>query len=197
MGRKKTKPITQIDEVSCGPASLKIALKILGVNLGYEYLYSLCKTNKNGTSVARMIQAANKLGLSVMTMEWATLTHLQSALKSKPGKPRIVIVDYLYSDTEPPEETGHYAVVAGYSARNSRIIIFDSISGTKKSYLWTDFLDTWYDYDYKRVKAEHSIRRYQLYKKWHNRLMFVMSFNPKYLPKFRNSLTQLFTPSSR
>jgi ABC-type bacteriocin/lantibiotic exporter with double-glycine peptidase domain len=195
MSRKKTKSFTQPDKEACGPASLKNALKLLGMRKSYDELYDLCKTTKNGTSVENLIKAACRLGLSVMSLEWATLTHIQNALKSAPGQPRAVIVDYLYMDEEPMEETGHYAVVASYSARSSRIILFDSFSGTKKSYLWTDFLDQWYDYDYKRIKAKHSIRRYTLYKRWHNRLMLVVAKSPKHLPKFRSVSKKLYIPN--
>ncbi len=195
MSRSKTKTFTQPDEEACGPAALKTALRILGDSRSYEELYSLCKTNKNGTSVTNLIRAANKLGISVLSVQWATLTHIQNAIKFRPGQPRAVIVDYLYKDTEPPEETGHYAVVAKYSARNSRIVLFDSYSGKKKSYLWTDFLDRWYDYDYKRIKNKTAIRRYKLYRRWHNRLMLVLAKDPKHLPRYRIPTTKHYLSS--
>jgi ABC-type bacteriocin/lantibiotic exporter with double-glycine peptidase domain len=175
MGRTKTKTFTQPDTYSCGPAALKIALRVLGIHKSYEYLADLCKTTKNGTSVTNLIKAANQVGLSLMSLE---------------------SVDYLYMDVKPHEDTGHYATIARYSARNSRLILFDSYSGSKKSYLWTDFLDRWYDYDFKRVKATHSIRRYRLYKRWHNRLLLVLATNPKFLPKFTNSSAKIYLPNS-
>lgn len=196
MSRKKTKPFTQPDKEACGPAALKNTLKLFNMRKSYDQLYDLCKTTKNGTSVENLIQAANRLGFYVMSIEWATLTHLQNALKSPSAATRAVIVDYLYKDEEPHEETGHYAVVASYSARSSRVILFDSYSGTKKSYLWTDFLDRWYDYDYKRVKAKHSIRRYNLYRKWHNRLLLVIAKQPEHLPKFKSATKKIFIPKN-
>ena len=194
MSRKKTRPFTQPDIEACGPAALKTALKLFGMRRSYDGLYDLCKTTKNGTSVENLIKAANRLGFYVLSIEWATLTHIQNSPKAPSGHTRAVIVDYLYRDEDPHEETGHYAVVAGYSARSSRIITFDSYTGTKKSYLWTDFLDSWYDYDYKRIKARHSIRRYTLYKRWHNRLMLVLAKKPEFLPRFRSASKKYFTP---
>ena len=194
MSRSKAKPVFQPDDFSCGPVALKTALSILRVKSSVKELKTICKTNSRGTSIPNLIRGANRKGVYVMAIEWATLKHLQSALKYAAGQPRAVIVDYLYKDATPHEETGHYATVSGFSSRSSRIILLDSYTGTKKSYRWTDFLDRWYDYDYQRVKAEHSIRRYQLYKRWRNLLMLVLARDPKHLPKFRNSTKKIYLP---
>ena len=190
MSRSKAKPYPQPDENSCGPASLKTALEILGIRKSFSTLSRLCGVTKQGTSVKKLIRVANRLGVSVLAVEWATLRHLQSALKSISSQPRAVIVDYLYLDKQPYEETGHYAVVATYSARNGRILIFDSYSETKKSYSWHDFLDRWYDYDYRRIKT--SRRRYTRSRKWHNRLLLVLARNPDHLPRFTIRTAKLY-----
>lgn len=193
MGRTKAKTYSQPDDSTCGPASLKTALEILGQpRLSLTALTKLCKTSKNGTSVSNLINAANQLGLTVLAVQWATLRHLQASLKHNPNAPRAVIVDYLYDltpENQPVEESGHYAAVASFSARNSRLILFDSASGGKKSYSWKEFLDRWYDYDYRRIKT--SKKSYRRSKKWHNRLMLVLVKNPKFLPKFNNPYTRL------
>ncbi|MEK7064679.1 MAG: cysteine peptidase family C39 domain-containing protein [Patescibacteria group bacterium] len=188
MGRSKAKTYLQPDDRTCGPASLKTALEILGIRKSLGELIRLCKTNRNGTSPARLIRAANRLGISVLAVEWTTLTHLQNALKHKPLKPRAVIVDYLYdlkADFSPHEESGHYATVASYSASNRRIILFDSSSGGKKSYDWKDFLDRWYDFESKKRQAK-------FVKSWNNHLMLVLARNVNYLPKFKISTAKLF-----
>jgi len=188
MGRSKAKTYLQPDNRTCGPASLKTALEILGTRKSLGELVKLCKTNRNGTTPARLIKAANRLGISVLAVEWTTLTHLQSALKHPPTKPRAVIVDYLYdlkADFSPHEESGHYAAVASYSASDRRIILFDSSTGRKKSYDWKDFLDRWYDFESKK-------RQTKFVKSWNNRLMLVLARNPKFLPKFKISTAKLF-----
>lgn len=195
MSRSKTKTFIQPNDFSCGPASLKTALRTLDMQVSYRTLFTLCKTTKNGTSVSNMIKAVNRLGLTAMTVQDSTLTQLQSALKTKSGQKRAVIVDYLYLGEEPEEETGHFATVAGFSARTSRIVLFDSYSGTKKSYLWTDFLDQWYGYEYKRVKNKLSAKYKSLYKKWQNRHMIILVKSVHDLPKFRSPGVKIYRPS--
>ncbi len=188
MGRSKAKTHLQPDDRTCGPTSLKTALEILGMRKSLGDLIKLCKTNRNGTSPAKLIRAANSLGVSVLAVEWTTLTHLQNALKHQSLKPRAVIVDYLYdlkADFSPHEESGHYAAVASYSASNRRIVLFDSSTGTKKSYDWKDFLCRWCDFEFKR-------RSGKLIKSWNNRLMFVLAKDPKHLPQFKISTAKLF-----
>ena len=199
MGRSKAKTYLQPDSNTCGPASLKTALEILGIKKPLRELVKLCRTTRNGTSPAKLIRAANSLRISVLAVEWTTLTHLQNALKSSPSKPRAVIVDYLYdlkADFSPHEESGHYTAVAKYSASNRRLTVFDSASGAKKSYDWKDFLDRWYDFEYKRRKTKIGrIKTFKLGKSWNNRLMLVLARDPKYLPNFKISTAKLFLPS--
>lgn len=188
MGRSKAKTYLQPDDNTCGPASLKTALEILGIKKPLGELIRLCRTTRNGTSPIKLIRAANRLGVSVLAVQQSTLTHLQNTLKHKPLKPRAVIVDYLYdlkADFSPHEESGHYAAVASYSASNRRIVLFDSATGTKKSYDWKDFLDRWCDFEFKRRKSK-------LIKSWNNRLMLVLAKDPKHLPKFKISTAKLF-----
>ena len=195
MGRTKAKTYSQPDDHTCGPASLKTALEILGKqHYSLTTLIKLCKTTKNGTSVNYLIPAANQLGLSVLAVQWSTLRHLQSALKHNSGSPRAVIVDYLYDlkpNQTPVEDSGHYAAVASFSARNSRLILFDSASGGKKSYSWKKFLNRWFDYDYRRTWYLRK-KGYRLSKKWHNRLMLVLARQTKHLPRFRNPYTRVY-----
>ena len=198
MGRSKAKTYLQPDDNTCGPASLKTALEILGIKKSLKELIRLCRTSRNGTTPARLINAANKLGVSVLAVEWTTLTHLQNALKHQASKPRAVIVDYLYdlkTDFSPHEESGHYTAVAKYSASQRRLPVFDSASGSKKSYDWQDFLDRWYDFEFKRRKTKIGrTKTFKLVKSWNNRLMLVLARDPKFLPKFKISTAKLFLP---
>ncbi len=196
MTRSTTKIFVQPNEFSCGPSSLKIALRTLNMHISYATLFSLCRTTKTGTNTKDLIRAANQLGLSVMSMQKTTLTHIQSALRAQPGRKLAVIVDYLYQE-DATEEDSHFATVAAYSARTGRITMFDSYSGTKKSYLWTDFIDRWYGYESRRVKNKKSARYFSYYKKWQDRHMLILAKHPSHLPKFKNSTIKIFIPKRK
>ncbi len=197
MGRSHIKAIKQPDDTTCGPAALQIALRVLGVRKSLDTLITLCKTNRNGTSTAHMIQAVNKLGLSCLVMEYTTLHHLQSALKYRPNEARAVLVSYLYDlddKDEPHPESGHWATVASYLASKSRIVLLDSSTGKRKSYDWADFRDRWYDYDYKRRKLKRRGRKFRLIHKWQAQLMLVVARDPESLPYFRIATARVFIP---
>jgi len=198
MSRSKAKPHFQPNDYSCGPAALKTALDIIGRRISLANLTRICRTTvKNGTSVKNLINAINRLGYPVLAIEWATLRHLQSALKTLSDQPRAVIVNYQEIDAgDRIGESGHYATVAGFSARESRIILLDSATQQKKSYKWTKFIDLWYDYDYRRIKSGHRPRQFKLARKYYNRLMLVVAKKPQDLPKFTISSTKLFLPRS-
>lgn len=195
MGRTHVKPIRQPNNTTCGPASLQLALRILGMRKSFEDLIELCRTTRNGTSTRHMIAAVNKLGLSVLMVEYATLHHLQSALRYPPNQPRAVLVSYLYDldkRDRPHPESGHWAAVSSYSARNSRIVLLDSSTGQKKSYSWTEFRDRWMDYDLKRKRLRARGRKFQLVKRWQQQMLMIITRSVDYLPKFRISTSRLF-----
>jgi predicted double-glycine peptidase len=195
MSRSKAKTHPQPDGYTCGPASLKTALDILGKRVPLDELITICKTGRNGTSVKNLIRAINQLGYPVMAIEWATLRHLQSSLKSLPNEPRAIIVNYQeIEEADEKDESGHYATVASFSSRDSRIVLFDSYLGGKKSYRWTDFIDIWYDYDYRRIKKSHSPKHFQLARKYYNRLMLIITLDPSHLPTFTTSTAKVFLP---
>lgn len=197
MGRSHIKPIRQPDDTTCGPASLKHALNVIGMRKSIKTLIALCKTGREGTSTKHMIEAVNKLGLSCLVMEYATLTHLQSALKTRPAEQRAVLVSYLYDldeKFEPHPESGHWAVVASYLPSKSRIVLLDSASGKRKSYGWSDFRNRWWDYDYKRRKVSKRSRKFTLIHKWQPQLMMVIAREPESLPYFRIATARVFIP---
>ena len=195
MGRSHSIPIQQPDDTTCGPAELKLALTILGKRRSLSSLIALCKTTRNGTSTKNMITAVNKLGLPALVVEYATLHHLQSVLKYSPNEPRAVLVSYLYDLDEkdqPHPESGHWAVVSSYSARNSRIVLLDSASGKKKSYAWKEFRDRWMDYDLKRRKIKKGKKEFKLVRRWQEQLMMVIARDEKNFPKFKIATAKLF-----
>lgn len=145
-----------------------------------------------------MIRAINKLGFSVLVVEYATLHHLQSALKYKPNQVRAVLVSYLYDLDEkqhPHPDSGHWATVSSYRPSMSRIVLLDSASAQKKSYEWSDFRQRWIDFDLKRRTINGKRKQhFQLVKKWQNQLLMVMAADAKHLPKFTIATSKLFTP---
>lgn len=198
MGRKNVYAIQQPDDVTCGPASLKLAMKVLGKRKSLTTLIDLCKTTRNGTSTKNMIRAINRLGLPVLAVEYASLHHLQSALRYPQNRIRAVLVSYLYDLDEkenPHPESGHWAVVSSYMASKSRIVLLDSASARKKSYRWDEFRARWFDYDLKRKKIKKNGHKFRLIKKWQQQLMMVIAREPAHLPKFRIDTAKLFLPN--
>lgn len=170
---------------------------MLGMRISLKRLTILCKTGRNGTSTKHMIDAANKLGLCVLVVEYATLHHLQSALKYRPKEQRAVIVSYLYDVDEqyrPKEESGHWAAVASYLSSTSRIVLFDSSTAKRKSYNWSDFRARWWDYDYKRKKITKRGKKFRLIRRWQPQLLIVIAKDPESLPYFRTETARVFIP---
>lgn len=199
MGRTHVTPIQQPDSATCGPASIKHALEIFGVRKSLNSLIELCKTTRNGTTTRHMIAALNKLGFWVLAVEYATLRHIQSALKCTPGKMRAGILSYLYDldkKRRPHPDSGHWAVVGSYSARNGRIVLFDSSKAQKTSYRWINFLPRWRDYDLKRKKLSKRSKKFRLIRHWQNQLLLVVARESEHLPKFRTETGRIFPPKS-
>lgn len=198
MGRSHITPIHQPDDTTCGPSALKLALEIFGKHKSLNSLIELCKTNSSGTTTPNLIAAANKLGYSVLAVEYATLHHLQGALKYPPNRPRAALVTYLYDLDEkenPHPDSGHWAVVCSYSARSSRIVLLDSASGKKKSYKWEDFRERWMDYDLKRKKIKKRGKKFKMIRHWQQQPLIILAKDESDLPKFKISTAKLFEPS--
>lgn len=195
MGRSSVKVITQKDDVSCGPASLKHAMEIFGFRKSVTYLQSLCNTTKNGTSTANMIRAIRRLGYAVLTVEYATLTHLTSALKHTPRKPRALIVSYLYDTNQQQTaiDSGHWATVSSYNASVGKIVLFDSYTGTKKSYVWKFFRTLWKDYDRVRKPIRSIKKQIKIVRKWQHKLLLVVAKDVRDLPKFHSQYTKIYS----
>ncbi len=195
MGRSHITPIQQPDDATCGPAALKLGLSILGKRYSLKSLIERCKTNRNGTSTKHMITAVNKLGFPALVVEYATLHHLQSALRYRQNQVRAVLVSYLYDLDEkerPHIDSGHWAVVSAYLAAKSRIVLLDSATGKKKSYDWQEFRSRWMDYDLKRKKVGKRGRHFKLVRRWQQQLMMVIARDKENLPKFTIATSKLF-----
>lgn len=197
MGRSHVEPIQQPNDVTCGPAAIKHALTALGMRKSLSLIINLCKTTRNGTSTTNLIRALNKLGLHVLAVEYATLHHLQSALRYQAYDVRAILVSYLYDlndKYEPQPESGHWAMVSSYLSSKSRIVLLDSATGRKKSYDWSDFRSRWIDYDYKRQRIGKTGKHYKLVRSWQTQLMLVVAKDKTSLPKFRIKTAQHYEP---
>lgn len=198
MGRTHVTTIQQPDDRTCGPVSIKHALTILGKRKSLEHVIQLCRTNRNGTTVNNMVTAVNKLGFPVLLVEYATLRHIQSALKYPPNHPRAVLVSYLYDldeKDEPHPDSGHWATVASYRNDKSRIVLLDSASAQKKSYEWGQFRNRWFDFDLKRKRLHKRGRKFQLVRRWKSQLMMVIARKADDLPKFTIETREIFLPN--
>lgn len=198
MGRSHVSPIQQPDDLTCGPSSLKLALEILGKHKSLQSLTGLCKTNNNGTTTKNLIEAVVKLGYAVEVVEYATLHHVQSALRYPSNHVRAVLVSYLYDLDEkdnPHPDSGHWAVVSSYAASKSRIVLLDSAEGIKKSYAWADFRRRWMDYDLKRRKIGKRGHKFKLIHKWQQQLLVVIAKSTEDLPHFRAKTADVFLPA--
>ena len=195
MGRSHITPIHQPDDTTCGPSALKLAMEIFGKHKSLDTLIDLCKTNSSGTTTPNLIAAANKLGYSVLAVEYATLHHLQGALKYPPNRPRAALVTYLYDLDEkehPHPDSGHWAVVSSYSARKSRIVLLDSVTAKKKSYQWEAFRERWMDFDLKRKKIKKRGKKYKMIRRWQQQPLIILAKVPSDLPKFKISTAKYF-----
>jgi ABC-type bacteriocin/lantibiotic exporter with double-glycine peptidase domain len=195
MGRKNLKPVQQPNGVTCGPASIKMAFDILGARKSLTTITKLCKTNSNGTLLKNMIRPFVSLGYPVLEMHNTNLSHLQRALKHRPGHMRAVLVTYLSEQDENGKlnpESGHWAVVSSYLPSKSRIVLVDSNTGKKKSYNWQEFRLRWKDYDYMMKRVGKTTKKVR---KWNHQLMLVVAHSADDLPKFTLETQTLYDPN--
>jgi ABC-type bacteriocin/lantibiotic exporter with double-glycine peptidase domain len=187
MSRSKTKPVKQPDEVSCGPASLKTALKIFDKKISFSKLINLCKTSNRGTSITKILQAIKKLGLSALFIKKATLKHINRTLST--GKPYVLVslINYLYEDDDhgnPDPESGHWAVVASFSQTKKRIVLFDSYTGKRKSYAWPKFRLRWLDYDLQKRHINQPKQKFKFVRKWYHQPLIIVGCKSSHLPQY-------------
>jgi ABC-type bacteriocin/lantibiotic exporter with double-glycine peptidase domain len=177
MTRLNVTPIKQPNDYTCGPASLKVSLQILGINKSFKKLTKLCKTNTHGTSTDNMIGAIEKLNLDVQSLKKATLAHIKKFLKEK-SQPCSIIISYLYDldkDGEPDLESGHWAVVRKFDSKKNKIQVIDSVTATRKSYDWEDFRRRWLGYDIKRYCFGSKKKHFKFVRKWQYRHMLIVT----------------------
>lgn len=156
----KVEPFQETLHISmCGPASLKIVLKFLGIEKTEKDLAKMTGWNKRlGVDGQGIKNAAEKLGFKVEMSDKNDFRDIQKWLKR--GVP--VIVNWFtrgrsdYSDSEIAD--GHYSVVAGLD--RTFIYLQDPELGKIRKIKRHDFLRVWFDFrgDYMK-RGELIIRR--------------------------------------
>ena len=194
MGRSHITPIHQPDDTTCGPSALKTAMEIFGKHKSLDTLIDLCKTNSSGTTTPNLIAAANKLGYSVLAVEYATLHHLQGRSNIRPtgqGQ-RSLPISMIWTKRTSP---------SGFRTLGSGIFIFRAQKPhrafgqhhrQKKSYQWEAFRERWMDFDLKRKKIKKRGKKYKMIRRWQQQPLIILAKVPSDLPKFKISTAKYF-----
>jgi len=72
---RKYPVVKQYDSMDCGPACLKMICAYFGKHLSMDYLRSIARTDRSGTSVLSLVEAAESLGLEATPMK-ASITDI-------------------------------------------------------------------------------------------------------------------------
>lgn len=113
--------------MDCGPSCLHMISKYYGKTISDQRLSDLCSLNSEGTSVSRLCQVADSIGLNVL----AVLVPYE-ALREIP-LPAIALWN-----------KHHYIVI--YKLNNSSIFIADPMLGFRK-YIKEEFIRGWLNWD--------------------------------------------------
>ncbi len=125
--RYPPKTVLQYDQVDCGPAVLLTILRYFGGNTSLPRIRSLCRTDREGTRMSDLVEAASDVGISArgVTGEYGDL------LKQRlPLIVHVVMKDGL----------NHYLVV--YKATHEWLLVGDPATGNHRLSR-RDFEDMW------------------------------------------------------
>jgi predicted double-glycine peptidase len=139
----------QTYDYDCGAKALQTVMAYYGVDLREDKLIGELGSGKDGTSVGKMAEIAEKNGFHVDIRENMTLDELKEYLKK--GIPVIVLLQawaerYMtLKDWKEDYDDGHYAIAIGYV---KRIFIFEDPSSFRRTWLREkEFLARWHDVD--------------------------------------------------
>ena len=128
----------QIHDYYCGPAVIVTVLRAYGIRTTQKHAARLARTNKKiGTSTKGLTSALRTFGVRVRAGNGQTLQKIRGALKAG----TIVVVCY----TEPSENVGHYAVVAGFRGRTILLFSPDERGQAPVAMEQKEFLQRWKD----------------------------------------------------
>ncbi|MGL3001949.1 peptidase domain-containing ABC transporter [Flavobacterium sp. RSSB_23] len=123
--RKKYPHYHQYDFMDCGPTSLKMICKYHGKNIDLVYLREISFISGQGTSMAGLVDAAEKIGFATMGLS----VNYQSLAEDIPLP---CIVHW---------RQRHYAVV--YEIKNDKIIVGDPANYDLITYTKKEFVEGW------------------------------------------------------
>lgn len=126
----------QQTEYTCGPASLKMVLHALGINVSEKQMVKeLGTTRKTGTANVAFPTVAEARKLTYLTGRNGTMQDLRGLLR----RGYKIIVGYFYE----PDEEGHYAVVkeVGWF----RIVLADPKEGPSHTHSIRHFKKIWHN----------------------------------------------------
>lgn len=105
---------------ACGPASLRMLLKYVGISASEDDVAKACKTTELGTTPSQLVKGSEIFGLDADALKYEDIEDLKHTLKS--GNPVIVLLDagMLYGGIQ---GFGHFMVITGFD--NNDIIYHD------------------------------------------------------------------------
>lgn len=124
----------QINDWTCGPASLQMALGAFGIRATQRGLMLRAGTNpRHGTTRAGLVRVLRAMGLRASARHGRTLAELDAARR---GGEAVII---LYIETE--AEEAHYAMYLGQA--RGRVILNDPWHGPRFTLPRAEFLKRW------------------------------------------------------
>lgn len=131
---------SQIDDHTCGPATVQMVLAAYGITVSQEELDRALETPRDldkGTEPAAIIRVLEQHGLAVVARESGTLAEIEKAISHE----HVVIVCYI--DIEWQE--GHYVLVTDVNDTHVTLCDPNPDHGPHYKISRTDFTDHWRD----------------------------------------------------
>ncbi|MFH1608088.1 MAG: cysteine peptidase family C39 domain-containing protein [archaeon] len=143
----KQNPFQQGFDGSCGPASLKIALKHFGINKSEKALIRLTKCGEEGVELEDLLNVAKKFKINGFVKETCDIKDIKKYLKSE----KYTIIVGWFDESE-----GHYSVVSRIDKEN--IYIQDPELGHIRAMRIEKFERIWFDFPGRYIKTKSDLQ---------------------------------------
>lgn len=128
----------QKDSFACGPASLRMIFKHLGVDMDEKRLEKLMDSKAGvGTSHHNLIEEVEREGFKHFDKKEGEVDEILKFLDD--GYP--VLVNYF----NPLGKVGHFSVVVGYDLKDEVLILADPANGNDYCLKFEEFKDLWHN----------------------------------------------------
>ena len=138
--------LRQTYEYDCGAKALHSVLIYYNIDVSEEEIMAITKTNKNGTPVKGIVQAAKHFGLTA-SEETLNIEQLKKYIKNK--VPVIVLLQAWptkkVANWQEHWADGHYVVAIGYDRK--KIYFADPYSILRTYLTYNELKDRWHDID--------------------------------------------------